>query len=96
MPISNPLIELNKIGLTRESTSPLPDINDVANGSETNNDSSNKDDKDSNIVIDMSKTENDSNVDSLGIYEVNKLINSNTFEEDEEIQEVDKATLSLG
>ena len=96
MPGGNPLVELNKMGSTRECISLLPDINGVVNDSDVNDDSSIDDDKDSNIAVDMSETENNSNIDSLGTHEVDESTNSNMFEEDKETRVVDEATLPLG
>ena len=66
------------------------------NNSGDNNDFSTNNDEDENIAVDMSEVENSSNEDPLGIHDINKSIISNTFEEDEKTQVVDKATLPLG
>ena len=80
---------------TREWTSPLLDTNNVVNNSKVNDDLSIDDNKDSNIAADISKTESNSNVNSLDTRTIDKLTNSSTFKEDKETQVVDKTTLSL-
>ena len=96
MPGDTPLVELNKIGLTREFNLLPPDVSNMADGRDMNDNSFLERDEEDNIAIDMNEAENDSNMDHFGTHKADELVNNTIFEEDKKILVVDKATLLLG
>ena len=90
-----PLVELNKIGLTRQPTALPQETNENLNEVDVDNDLLLKEDVEDKTEVDLNEEDDNLNMDYLGMHEVDELANNVIFEEDKEREVVDEITLPL-